>query len=308
MRLFVTGASGLVGSALCRDRVARGDQIVALSRVRRPDGDAIRWVVGDENDPAAWRGAVDGCDAVVNLAGAPVATRWTRANRLAIVRSRVGVTTALYHALTAAEQRPAVMISASAIGYYGTDLEATFTEESPRGRGFLADVCAEWEAAAQRSEALGVRVVRLRIGVVLDAAGGALPALARPMRLFAGGALGSGAQWLSWIQLADLVALIGAALADARYSGALNATGPAPARQRDFAAALARELHRPSWLDVPSWTMKLLVGAMAEEVLLGGQRVLPACALANGFTFAYPELAAALRASFSGLTPAGGQR
>ncbi len=294
MRVFVTGASGLVGTHLLEALRVRGDEVIALSRSAR-SGPGVEWVRGDENDASRWWDAVDGCDAVVNLAGASVARRWTLPRMHEIVRSRVGITTALFHAIGHAGDRPRVMVSASAVGYYGTDTEATFDESSPRGDGFLADVCGEWEKAAVRSEVRGVRVVRLRIGTVLARAGGALPALARPVRAFVGGALGSGRQWTSWIHVDDLIGLIRLALDDAGLRDAVNAVAPAPVQQGDLVRAIGRVLGRPVWLDAPALVLKAGLGRMAEEMLLHGQRVVPARALAAGFEYRFADLESALR-------------
>jgi uncharacterized protein (TIGR01777 family) len=283
MRVFVTGASGLIGTHLCRALLARGDEVVALSRVPRAGDPNMVWVRGSESSLAQWQGALSGCQAVVNLAGESVARRWSNAHKARIIRSRVGMTTALYHAMAQASEPPRVLVSGSAVGFYGTDPEATFDETSPRGEGFLATVCEEWERAASRAETLEVRVVRLRIGVVLAREGGALPAVLRPIRAYLGGALGTGKQWLSWIHVEDLVRLILFCLDNADIDGAVNGVAPEPIGQRDLVRAIAKVVGRPVWMDAPTWALRLVLGQMADEMLLAGQRVLPTRARTAGF-------------------------
>lgn len=296
MRVFVTGASGLIGSRLFQALGARDDEVIGLSRTDRSQHPGITWVQGSASDLSEWEAVISSCDAVVNLAGAPVAVRWTKASMGEIVRSRVGITTALFHAMSHAASKPRVMVSASAIGFYGTDADATFDEASEAGAGFLAKVCREWEAAASRSEELGVRVVRLRIGMVLAADGGALPKLAGPIRAFVGGALGDGKQWVSWIHVDDLVALILACIDDEHYRGAVNGVAPEPVTQRDLVGAIGDVLRRPVWLDAPAFFLRVGLGKMADEMLTSGQRVLPAKAEKHGFEYRFPTVDAALEA------------
>jgi uncharacterized protein (TIGR01777 family) len=297
MHILMTGASGLIGRHLCRALVRRGDQIIAVSRSAKPAQAGITWHVGDAADPNFLRGLMAHCDAAINLAGASVAQRWTAARRREIVDSRLGVTRALAAAMaqsdTTAPKR--TLLSASAVGYYGYDNRGPCAETSPPGTGFLATTCQAWEAAAIASEAACVRCVRLRLGVVFAADGGALPQLVAPIRAYVGAALGSGQQWMSWIHIDDVVGLFLHALDHAECSGALNVVAPQAAHHGAVIAAAARALKRPLWAPrVPAAAMRLAMGAMAEEVLLGGQQVVPAAAQATGYAFTHADLDAAL--------------
>jgi uncharacterized protein (TIGR01777 family) len=296
MRVFVTGASGLVGRRLVAALCARGDQVIGLSRRPHDGARDLRWVIGDASNFSSWRGDVDGCDAVVNLAGGGITRRWSRAVMADIVGSRVGITTALYHALAKASVRPHVLISASEIGYYGYSRGDSWVDEtSAAGDGFLAGVCREWEVAAERSEELEVRVVRMRIGAVLAREGGPLVRMAAPVRAFVGGALGDGQQWVSWIHIDDVVAMMLWALGNSAVGGALNAVAPNPVRQGDLVRGIGKVLGRPVWLDAPALVLKTALGTMATEALLGGQRVRAGVAVELGFEFSHSDLAAALQ-------------
>ena len=296
MRVFLTGASGLIGSRLVGALLARGDEVVALTRRPRDDRDGLRWIVGDPLSPSGWGAALDGCDAVVNLAGEPlVGRRWTRRQKERIVASRVGTTSALHHAIREAKVRPRALLSASAVGYYGTSDDDTFDESSPPGGDFLARVTGAWEDAARRCEELGLRVVRLRLGVVLDARGGFLGRVCPVVRSFAGGFLGESDPWVSWIHHTDVTGLVLRAL-DEAIEGPLNLVSPAPCRQRELLRALARRLHRPLWLHAPSWALRLGLGEMAEVTILRGQRVLPERARALGYRWAHASIDEAIAA------------
>ena len=235
-------------------------------------------------------------DGVVNLAGEPiVGKRWTPHQKALMRESRPQMTRRLVSAIEASSHRPAVLVSASAVGYYGPRGDEELSEEAPPGRGFLAELSQAWEAEARAAERSGVRVVQLRIGVALEAGGGALAKMVSPFRVFLGGPLGSGRQWMSWIHVNDVIGLIEWALTRSDISGAVNATAPHPVTMREFCATLARVLRRPSWAPVPAVLLRLLLGEMAE-VLLTGQRVIPTVALRSGFAFRFPELAPALDA------------
>jgi uncharacterized protein (TIGR01777 family) len=244
-----------------------------------------------------WGTAVDGVDGVINLAGEPIAAKkWTHLQRHRIESSRVDGTNSLVQAIANAAVRPKFLISASAVGYYGPRGDETVTEETPPGNDFLSFVCRQWEEEAKKAEELGVRVARLRTGIVLGSGGGALAKMVEPFKFFVGGALGSGQQWMSWIQLEDHVRLILELIENTHMSGPVNATAPNPVRNKEFCQTLARVLHRPCWAPVPGFALKLLLGDMAD-MLLTGQKVIPAAAQKFGFRFRYPTLEEALQAS-----------
>jgi uncharacterized protein (TIGR01777 family) len=293
-RVVVTGASGLIGGALVARLVGQGIQVDPLvRRTPRPGTTEIRWdPAGGEIDVAG----LEGADAVVHLAGESIAAgRWTGARRNAIRRSRVEGTRLLAGALARLERRPAVLVSASAIGYYGDRGDEVLTENSPGGMGFLAEVAREWEAATQAASHGGIRVVVLRIGLVLAAKGGALPRMLLPFKLGLGGPLGSGRQYVSWIALEDLLDAIEFALTMPTLAGPVNAVAPGPVTSREFARILGRVLHRPAVLPVPALAIRLALGEMGQALLLAGARVVPARLEAAGFRFRHPGLEAALR-------------
>jgi uncharacterized protein (TIGR01777 family) len=290
MRVLVSGASGLIGSALVPYLEGRGHTVARLVR-REVDG--VRW------DPGARtidRAALTRFDAVIHLSGESVLARWTPAKQAAIRASRVDSTAFLATTLAALDRKPAVLVTASAIGYYGDRGDELVTEDSPPGSGFLADVCRAWEAATAPAARAGIRCVQLRIGLPLTTAGGILGQLLLPFRLGLGGPIGRGSQWWSWIALADLLALFAFALDTASLSGPVNATAPHPVTNREFARTLGRVLNRPAVVPVPPVALRLLFGtAAADGAMLTGCRVQPARALGSGFTFRYPDLEAALR-------------
>jgi uncharacterized protein len=289
MRVLVTGGTGFIGAPLCRTLGGAGHAVTAVSREPEEGSGRIGW----ETVP----GAVREADAIVNLAGEPIAGgRWTKARKKRIRESRVDATRVLVAAMGAAERRPSVLVSASAIGYYGPHRDEPLDETAPAGTGFLAEVCSAWEHEALAAEALGVRVVRLRIGIVLAADGGALARMLPPFRGFVGGPLGSGQQWMSWIHRDDVTGLVIDALANEAYRGAVNATAPQPVTNREFATALGHAISRPARMRAPKFILRLRLGEMAS-MLLTGQRVLPRVANELGYRWRYPNLAGALRAS-----------
>jgi uncharacterized protein (TIGR01777 family) len=274
MNVGITGAFGFVGRRLTERLKKQGHTTKAISLRTAPKSEDLA-----------------GCDAVVHLAGEPVAQRWTPAVRRRIQESREEGTRALVASMR--EHPPNVLVSASAVGYYGSRGDEILTEQSPAASDFLAQVAQAWEREALEAEKLGARVVRLRIGIVLGAGGGALARMLVPFRLGVGGRLGNGRQWIPWIHIDDLCDLILFVLRESTLRGVLNATSPHPATNAEFTQALAHAVHRPAVLPVPAFALKLMFGEMGEA-LLSSQRVLPQAALRAGFEFRYPDLAGAL--------------
>lgn len=294
-RIGITGATGLVGTRLA-DVVRRAGHSV-VHYTRDPKRLAARLPAGDEARPWPLSGPDDvRVDALVNLVGESVAGRWSAAKKAAILASRVDGTRALVDQIAALppESRPKVLVSASAIGFYGETGARRITEDSPAGTDFLADVCVKWEAEAERASALGVRVVRLRIGLVMAAGGGALLPMLPLFKLGLGGALGSGDQYWAWVHIDDVVGLIRHAIEHDDVRGALNATAPEPVTQRAFARELASALHRPAFLPAPAFALRTVLGEFSAEVL-GSHRVVPERTLASGYRFAFDDLGACLR-------------
>ena len=286
----VTGASGFIGRALCTALAARGDAVRRFVRGRAAGAGEIAW------DPA--RGTLDpaaleGLDAVVHLSGASLADRpWTAATKLELEQSRVGSTTTLARAIAACRRPPRVLVSGSAVGWYGDRGDEPLDESSAPGHGFLAELARAWEAATAPASEAGVRVTHPRTGLVLARGGGVLAALERPFALGLGGPLGDGRAWWSWIALGDLLRAIVFALDDARVRGPFNAAAPAPVRQAEFARALGHALHRPAFVPAPAVALRMLLGReRVDDMLLASQRVQPAVLLAAGFRFAEPALA-----------------
>ena len=295
MRVFVTGATGLIGRQVIARLLTRGDEVRALTRspatARGRLPGSVELVAGDVVVPGKWVTRLYDCDAVVHLAGEPiVGKRWTREVKARIRGSRVDGTSNLAAALGGSDAR--VLVSASAVGYYGSGSEPV-DEDSPPGNDFLAELCNRWEQAALGAATARRRVTRVRIGVVLDRHDGALAKMVPAFRAFAGGPVGNGRQWISWIHHEDMVNLLVLALDDGRCDGALNATAPAPVTMRDLARAIGQALGRPSWLPAPALALRALFGEGAEA-LLSGQNVVPKRALELGFKFKFPSLAAAL--------------
>jgi uncharacterized protein (TIGR01777 family) len=293
MNVTITGASGFVGRRLLKVLTAAGHSLHVLSRhagTNLPNG--VRLSVWDAAQGPPPPETFESADAVIHLAGEPVAQRWTVDTRRRIRESRVAGTHHLVEALSNLTRRPAILVSASAIGYYGSRGDEVLEESAPPGNGFLPEVCVAWEREAQAAEALGVRVALIRIGMVLDPRGGALQRMLPPFRFGVGGRLGSGRQWMSWIHLADLAELFRFAL-EQPIHGLLNGVAPEPVRNSEFTRELARALHRPALFPVPELALHLLFGEMAG-VLLESQRVAPRAALAAGFAFRFPQLGPAL--------------
>jgi len=279
MKVAITGGSGFIGRAVAERLRASGHSVSAVSLRSIPSPDDFA-----------------GCQAVIHLAGEPVAQRWTTGARERILNSRIEGTRSLVAALR--HQPPAVLVSASAIGYYGSRGDEILTENSPAGSDFLAQVALGWEREARAAETSGVRVVTPRIGIVLGRGGGALAKMTTPFRLGVGGRLGSGDQWMSWIAVDDLVTLVEFALMDTALSGPVNAVAPNPVTNDDFTRELAAVLHRPAIFPVSEFALKLLFGEMSQ-MLLGSQRVIPEAALRAGFRFRFTEAGEALRQIFA---------
>lgn len=293
MKVLVSGATGLVGSALCAALTARGDEVWRLTR--RPPNEAtdIQWNPDQGQLP---KSRLEGLDAVVHLAGENIAgARWTAAYKQKIRDSRVRGTQLLAETLAQLERKPKVLVAASAIGYYGRRGNESLTETAAPGQGFLPDVCREWEAATRPAEAAGIRVVNLRIGVVLAKAGGALAKMLLPFQLGVGGVVGSGQQFWSWVGLADVVGAIEHSLDHQDLRGPVNAVSPQPLTNYDFTKALGKVLHRPTIFPMPGFAARLALGEMADDLLLGSTRVYPKRLEETGYRFQHPTLDAALR-------------
>jgi uncharacterized protein len=297
-RVAVTGATGLVGSALVPALLAAGHRVDRLTRRPPTAGTTdVEW------DPARGRldpRALEGVDAVVHLAGESIAARrWSAAVKERIRRSRVDGTRLLSETLGNLERPPRVLVSASAVGYYGDRGETPLTEDSAPGAGFLADVCREWEAAADAARSAGIRVVHPRLGLVLAKQGGALPRMALPFRLGVGGVVGSGRQYWSWIELGDLVRAIELCLGLDGLAGPINAVAPAPVTNRELTRALGKVLGRPTLVPLPALAVRLLLGEMGRALLLGSARVVPRRLERAGFHFRHSRVESALRAALS---------
>ena len=297
MKLVITGASGFIGTALCEHLLQQGHTLTLLTRgaPREPKTGVKRWHHWTPGTLRDWDTELDGVDGVINLAGEPIAEKkWTATQRRRLEKSRIDATHVLVQGCTKAKQRPKFLINASAVGYYGPHGDEIVTEETPAGADFLSQLCRNWEAEAKQAERLGMRVVLLRTGIVLGR-GGALQKMVPPFKWFSGGPLGSGKQWMSWIHLEDMVRLILYLIENQQATGPINATAPHPERNKDFSHALGKVLHRPSWMPVPGFLLRIGLGDMAD-MLLTGQRVVPAAAQKLGFEFRYPNLPQALEA------------
>ena len=302
MKIAITGATGFVGTRLVERLHSEGEEILVLTRnlekgkVIFPSSayPNLEVIAYQPQKSGAWQKSIDGCEGIVNLAGAGIADeRWSASRKQEIMDSRKVTTEKLVEAIALAQTKPSVLVSGSAIGYYGTSETATFDEQSNTGNDFLAEVCREWEAAAQPVKDLGVRLVILRIGIVLGM-GGSISKMLTPFKLFAGGPIGSGRQWFSWVHIDDLVSLILHSLHYREMQGIFNATSPNPVQMGEFCQDLGAVLNRPSWLPVPDFAIELLLGDGAV-VVLEGQKVLPKQTQASGFEYQYPTVKPALK-------------
>ncbi|TVQ17801.1 MAG: TIGR01777 family protein [Leptolyngbya sp. DLM2.Bin15] len=303
MKVAITGATGFVGSRLVERLSQAGHSVVVFTRnlghanrvFPSSSFPTVTTIAYTPTQAGEWQQAIAGCDGVVNLAGEPIAeSRWTPERKRMIVESRQLTTRLLVEAIAQADPKPSVLVSGSAIGYYGTSETASFDETSGAGDDFLAQVCQAWEAEAMRVKASGTRLVILRTGIVLGLEGGAIAKMITPFRLFAGGPLGTGKQWVSWIHRDDLVELIIQALSQPSYEGVLNATAPNPVRMAEFCHVMGQALNRPSWLPVPEIALEALLGDAAKMVL-EGQQVLPQRTQAAGFHYQFADIQSALR-------------
>ena len=302
MKIAITGATGLIGTRLVEQLKTQGHQIVVLTRSSTkaqktfpassyPNVEIVEYT---PLESGTWQDSISGCDGVVNLAGEAISERWTTQHKKAILESREIGTRKIVEAIAKAETKPKVLVSGSAIGYYGTSETAAFEENSAAGKDFLAEVCQKWEAEAKAVEQYGVRLVIPRIGIVLANGGGALGKMLAPFQMGAGGPIGTGKQWFSWIHRDDLVNLIIQALTREDLAGVYNATAPNPVKMGQFCQTLGEVLKRPSWLPVPEFVLELLLGDGAV-VVLEGQQVLPKKTLAANIEYQYPEVKSALQ-------------
>ncbi len=301
MKVAITGATGFVGTRLVEQLHSQGNSILVLTRNRDramrvfpaqnfPNVEIVAYTPQQSGD---WQKAIAGCDGVVNLAGAPIAEeRWTQEVKQEILNSRKVGTEKIVEAIAMADAKPTVLVNGSGIGYYGTSETATFDETSGPGNDFLAQVCQDWENAAEKVKETGTRLVMIRTGIVLGM-GGALAKMLTPFQLFAGGPIGNGQQWFSWIHRDDLVNLILAGLQKSDLEGVYNGTAPNPVRMKELCQKLGQVMNRPSWLPVPDFALQMLLGDGAK-VVLEGQQVLPKRTLASGFDYHYSSLKSAL--------------
>ncbi|MDA2938609.1 TIGR01777 family oxidoreductase [Acidobacteria bacterium AH-259-A15] len=298
MRIAVTGATGLIGSALCQSLIQDNHEVLVLAR--NPEkarqnlstAEVITWEATSGPPPEQ---SMDGLDAVVHLAGEAIAEgRWTAGRKRAIRESRVTGTRNLVQAILRSKNPPKVLLSGSAIGYYGPRGDQLVEETSSPGKDFLAEICRQWESEAMRATESGVRVVLLRTGLVLSTEGGALPRILPPFRMFVGGPLGSGKQWMSWIHIQDEIEAIRYAVTKDEIEGPINLVEPNPVTNREFSRELGRVLGRPAFFRVPGFALRLLFGEMAESLLLQGQRVLSKKLQQAGYKFRFPQLNGAL--------------
>lgn len=293
MKIAVSGSTGLIGSPLVEALRERGADVVRLVRPPRTAG--VGTLLWDPDRGTIDRAGLEGVDAVIHLSGENVFGRWSAAKKQRIRESRVGTTRLISDTIAGLRQRPAALLAASAIGYYGDQGAAELTERSPAGDDFLAEVAREWEAATASAARAGVRVVNMRFGVVLTPNGGALGKMLPPFRLGVGGPIGGGSQYVSWIERDDLTRAIQHLLERQDLAGPVNMTAPTPVTNREMATILGKVLHRPAVLPVPSFALKMAFGAEGAELLMSGQRVLPERLTATGFTFRFPTLEPALR-------------
>ena len=293
MKILITGASGLIGKALQKNFADNGYEMLLASRKKSAKPDEIEW---DTEKGFAEKDLprLEALDAIIHLAGENVAGRWTDEKKRRLMDSRVFGTRNVVEIVRKLENKPGVLISASAIGIYGDRGDEILREESPAGDTFLAEICKNWEDEAVKAENFGVRVVRLRIGIVLSKAGGALAQMVTPFKFGLGGTIGSGQQWMSWIALEDVVRIVNFALENQNLNGAINAVAPNPVKNEEFTDTLGATLHRPTFLPLPAFAVNLAFGEMGDALLLDSTRVEPKKLKESGFKFNFPDLKSAL--------------
>jgi uncharacterized protein len=300
MKILITGSTGLLGTALTQDLQRAGHTVCRLVRPGTSPGTSSGFDVNWNPATGELGGAAVGADAVINLAGAPIAdARWTPQRKQLLGSSRIDATRALVAALAKMSARPRVLVSASATGIYGNRGDEILTEASQPGTDFLSEIAKQWESEALKAEALGIRVVRARFGVILAKHGGALPQMMRPIQFFVGGKIGTGQQWMSWITLDDTVAILRLALENANVTGAINVVSPQPLTNADFTKVLAAVLHRPALFPAPAFALRLILGELADALLLSSQRALPFQLQKLSYRFQHPDLASALASLLS---------
>lgn len=299
MKIVLTGGTGFIGKSLLQALMEAGHQVILLTRNPQHGGayggksvEAVYW---DGRSLGEWASKINGADAVINLAGENiVARRWSAQQKKNIQESRISATQAIVEAIGKSMQKPSLLINASVVGYYGHVEAGEVDELYPSGKGFVAETCVRWEEAARSVERLGVRLILLRIGVVLEK-GGALKKMLPPFQMFLGGSVGSGLQWFPWIHRDDVIGIILFLLSNSAVRGPVNAVSPEPVTMKEFCSVLGKVLRRPSWLPVPSLALRLLLGEMSD-LLFHGQRAVPQKMLSSGYSFRYPKLESALRA------------
>jgi len=299
LHVVIAGGSGLIGSSLITELLQARHEVIVLSRRPEnvhaifPEAHVEFW---DAKTSDSLVNIFDGAGFVINLTGESIAAkRWSPIQKQKILSSRIDSTRAIVDAIEQTYHRPSVLLNASAVGYYGHVPDGEVTEAYPKGRGFLSNVCEQWEMEAQRAQEFGVRVVLLRTGIVLDKNEGAVHKLLLPFRMFIGGPLGNGKQWFPWIHMQDEVNAILYALEHEQIAGAINLSAPESVRLSDFCNVIGKVLHRPSWLPVPEFVLRLILGEMAEPLLFHGQKIIPKKLLEAGFKFRYPNLENALQ-------------
>ena len=295
MKILLTGGTGFIGKSLRKDLIANDHEVTILTRARKESSERLRFIQWDWNNHGNLTELVSGVDVVINLTGESVVNKpWSEKQKEILFKTRINPTREIAKAINNASIKPKKLISASATGFYGNTLDAKITEDSPPGSDFLANLCKQWEEEALKAE---TDVAILRIGIVLGKKGGALERMAAPFRMFFGGPLGSGNQWMSWIGIHDLIGLINFTLQNENVKGIINATSPNPVTNKEFSTVLGKVLNRPSFIPVPAIALKIMLGEMAN-ILLTGQRVYPERALSYGYKFKYSNLEAALERYF----------